>query len=137
MTRAVDDATMPSVEHAVERGRGRRHRVEELKPRQQVHLIAGNLLNPEFRRVDRVAVDQHDAISGATEDHGGERSAQAAADDRDVRFARGWRLPARVWRVSCQESGGVAGWLMTRASASNAPVLSTPPQSATGMDDYC
>ena len=81
---AVDDPAVTGIDHLLEPRRRRGDAIEQPEPAQQLDLLAGELLDPELRRIGAVSIDQRNPVAGARENDRGERSAQPGADDRDV-----------------------------------------------------
>jgi hypothetical protein len=64
--------------------RPKQHRLGEPGLAQDRGLRAIDFFGAEIRRVDRMRIDQHDAVAGAAEHGGCRRSGQAAARNDNV-----------------------------------------------------
>ena len=62
---AVDDLAVTGIDHLVEPRRCRRDAIEEPEPAQQLDLVAGDLLDPELRRIGAISIDQRNPVAGA------------------------------------------------------------------------
>ena len=87
-TDALDDPPAPGADRLVDPGDASDKRLKHSKPTQCVNLAANDLLGTEFRGKLKVTIHQRDATPGAAEQHGGKRSAEAAANDHDIRSAQ-------------------------------------------------
>lgn len=71
---------------AVERGRAQ-GRLGKTGLAQQLELLAADLLAAQFRRVDRVRIDQDGRDPGASQHRCRRGAGETAADDCDIRVA--------------------------------------------------